>query len=308
MNLSYKQTTKRLGIPVLGNGDHIYPEVELRKYQIIENMLLAGTKGIRNAVFDDGLFSLSSETDSTFVATLMATGHEPSAKGIVAGTFFEAKPSLSWSGLKKGYFYFLYLRATNDIFMDASAVAEMSSLYTLEGDNVLLATADCRSDQPVLNPYPEGKLYSEDLGAHLCDVENPHGRVLIQDDLYIRNKLALHSPEGEQAQVEVLVDGKPVLVPAGALAAAALELAGRKVVTIDFLSAGSIGRIVSVPDVGKILFVQVCRRFSGSFSDSLGESAIGYFGEDQMLHLANEFSYYNSGDGDIPVRALVYCG
>lgn len=308
MNLTYKQSTHRLGIPVHDYGDRILPEVELRRFQIIENMLLAGTHGIRNAVFDDGLFSINQETDTTYVVTLSATGHEPSAKGLVSGTYFEASPSLSWKGLTKGFVHYLYLRGTSDIFVDASAVTEISSIYSLEGDNVLIAVADCHCDQPKVDPYPDGKLYVEDLGLHMNDVENPHGKIVIQDELFIRKKLALHSPEGESAEVEVLVDGKPVLVPAGALAGAAMELAGRKVVTVDFLSAGNLGRVVSVSDVGKILFVQVSRRFSGSMTGTLGETAVGYHGEDQQLHLPGEFSFYNSGDMDIPLRALVYCG
>ena len=304
----YKKATKRLGIPVHDYGDRLIPEVEMKRFQIIENFLLAGTHGVRNAVFDDGMFTIVRETDTTYSVSLRATGHAPSAEGMVGGAYFYASPILTWIELKKGYVHYLYLRGLSSVFENADAVVAISAIHPVEGDGVLMAIADCRNEPPTIDTNPDGKIYSEDLGAHISDVENPHGRTVIQDELYVRGKLALHSPEGDSAVVEVLVDGKPVEVPASALAGAALELAGRKVVTVDFTSAGPIGRVVEVSDVGKILFVQVSRRYVGKLEGALGESAVGYNGEDQQIHLANEFSFVNSGDKDIPLRALVYCG
>jgi hypothetical protein len=305
--MKYKQCTKRLKIPVHGLGDHLWPETEMQRFQIIENMLLAGTKGVRNCVFDDGMFRLNPETETTYVATLQATGHSPSAIGMIAGAYFEAPPIITWSGLKKGYFYFLYLRGTSNTFENFNEVNPIFSSFTLEGDNLLMATADCRSEQPKLEPYPDGKLYSGDLAQHVNDVENPHGRELLQDVLYVREKLALYSPEGYPATVEVLIDGKPVEFPSSALPDAVAEIAGRKVVTVDFTSNGSTGRVIEMKDAGTILFVQASQRFDGKALKSLGDVAIGYFGEDQQIHLPNEFSFYNSGDSDVLIRALVYC-
>jgi hypothetical protein len=306
--MNYKQCTRRLKIPVHGNGDPLSPPVEMQRFQIIENMLLAGTKGVSNCVFDDGLFSLNSETESTYVATVSATGHSPSAVGMVGGAYFEAPPTVSWPGLKKGYSYFLYIRGTNRTFEDFNDIKAVSSAYALEGDNLLIAVADCRSDQPKLEPYPDGKLYSEDLALHVNDVENPHGRELMQDVLFVRQKLALYSPEGAPATVEVMVDGKAVSVPSAAIPGAVAELAGRRVETVDFESAGTTGRIIEVKAATRILFVQVSRRFDGKMDGTVGESAVGYFGADAALHTANEFSFYNTGCSGVPMRALVYCG
>lgn len=305
--MNYKQCTRRLKIPVHGNGDPLSPPVEMQRFQVIENMLLAGTKGIRNCVFDDGLFELNPDTDSTYVATLRATGHSPSAIGMVGGSYFEASPIISWTGLKKGYFYYLYLRATGKTFEDFNSVNAVSSQYTIEGDNLLMGTADCRSDQPKLEPYPDGKLYSGDLAQHVNDVENPHGRELLQDVLYVGQKLVLHSPEGNSAEIEVLVDGNPVTVPASAIPGAVAELAGRKVVTIDFETAGTAGRIIEVKDVGKIVYVHASRCLAKGLQGALGEAVVGYFGSDPALHLPNEFSFYNTGDSGLSMRALIYC-
>jgi hypothetical protein len=282
--------------------------MELQRFQIIENMLLAGTKGVRNCVFDDGLLELNPETDSTYVATARATGHSPSVIGMVGGAYFEAPAIVTWPGLKKGYFYYLYIRGTNKTFEDFNEVKAVSSTYTVEGDNLLIATADCRSEQPKLEPYPDGKLYSEDLALHINDVENPHGRELLQDTLYVRQKLALYSPEGNPAIVEVLVDGKPVSVSPAAIPGAIAELAGRQVIVVDFETAGPAGRIIEVKSTAKIVFMQVSRSGNGKLVGSVGESAVGYFGVDPVLHLETEFSFYNTGDAGIPMRALIYCG
>jgi len=48
--MKYRQQTKILRLPVVGDGDRFDPKLELRKYQIIENMLLAGMKGVRNSL------------------------------------------------------------------------------------------------------------------------------------------------------------------------------------------------------------------------------------------------------------------
>jgi hypothetical protein len=306
--MNYKQCTRRLKIPVHGMGDPLSPPVEMQRFQIIENMLLAGTKGVRNCVFDDGLFELNPETDSTYVATVRATGHSPSAIGMVGGAYFEAPPTVSWPGLKKGYSYYLYLRGNSATLENFNEVKAVSSTYALDGDNLLLAMADCRSEQPKLEPYPDGKLYSDDLARHVNDVENPHGRELLQDVLYVRQKLALYSPEGDSADIEVLVEGNPVTVPASAIPGAVAELAGRKIITVDFTTAGAGGRIIGVKEAATVIFVQVSRCFAGGILGTLGETAIGYFDSDSKLHAANEFSFYNTGDSGLPMRALVYCG
>jgi len=305
--MNYKQCTRRLKIPVHGMGDPLSPPVEMQRFQIIENMLLAGTKGVRNCVFDDGLYELNPETDSTYVATVRATGHSPSAIGMVGGAYFEAPPTVSWPGLKKGYSYYLYLRGNSSTLENFNEVKAISSAYALDGDNLLLAIVDCRSEQPRLEPYPDGKLYSDDLARHINDVENPHGRELLQDVLYVRKKIALYSPEGDSAVVEVLVDGNPTAVPASAIPGAVAELAGRKIVTVDFVTAGIAGRIIEVKKATKVVFVQVSRCSTSGVRGVLGETSVGYFDTDPALHATNEFSFYNTGDCDLSMRALVYC-
>ena len=47
----YKQATKYLGIPVPGWQDGIWPDLEMMKWQMVENMLMASMRGSVNSIF-----------------------------------------------------------------------------------------------------------------------------------------------------------------------------------------------------------------------------------------------------------------
>lgn len=297
--MSYKQKTSHLGIPVVGYGDRIVPEVELRKYQIIENMLIAGTRGVHNCVFDDGDFNIFAEADGTYTVTLSATGKRPSAEGLVGGAYFLAPTSLKWAGLARGYTYYLYLAGNPETFADPSQVRELSSKFSLEGANVLTATFDLTGENPKLNPEPDNKVYTEDMVAHANDSEDPHGSVLTQGTLVVKDRLVL--PE----TIETL-DGKTLT--ADGIIASANELTGKKVTVLKFDSAGRQGLTLTVPGVDSITFVYVQRSFAPHLLEEVtGDVVVGYFGQDPAVKQANEFSVYNWGDAGLPMQALVIC-
>lgn len=302
----YRQRTKLLGLPVIGLNDRIQPDLELQKYQIIENLLVAGTQGVKNCVFDDGTFRLDRETDETFYVSLSATGHSPSAHGIVGGAYFFAQSRIKWEGLAKGYIYWLYLRGNPKTFEIPSEVRTIASQYPLEGDVVLLAKVDLSSDPPSLDANPDGKIYSEDLARHISDCENPHGRTLHQDEVVVRNRLVLHD-DGSEAEVEMLKDGQPVSIPASAFAGAAAELAGRRVEFMDIESPGGTGRLVEVAGVGIVRFVSASNS-RGASPVQVGDITIGYHGIDPNVNLPNEFMIYNDGAAGASLRLMIFCG
>ena len=296
--MNYKQKTKFFGIPVPGYGDHIWPELEIRKYQILENMLIAGTNGVQNCVFDDGDFSLAPDDAGKYTVSLRANGQQPSAKGLVGGAYFQAVPLIEWTGLEKGSQYLLWLTGTAETFADCTLVRPVSSKYGLEGAYVLLATVDLSGETPVLNPEPDGKVYSEDLAKHIMDFQNPHGVHLVQDTLTVKEKLVL--PES------IEIGGSAV--SADDFMASAAELTGKRVKIIDFTSPGPSGLVLLVPDAVAVQFVMVERVFNSEMKDKvLGEVMTGYFGIDPMVETANGFSVYNSGDSGLPMRALAIC-
>ena len=126
--MSYKQKTAYLGIPVVGFDDHIEPETELRKYQIIENMLIAGTQGVKCCVFDDGDYRIERQADGQYEVTLSATGGSPSASGMVGGAYFFTTDQLKWSDLKAGEMHYLSLTGSYKTFANPSRVRTVSSI------------------------------------------------------------------------------------------------------------------------------------------------------------------------------------
>lgn len=286
----YKQRTKVLGIPVVGNGDHIWPETELMKYQIIENMILAGTKGIKNCLFEEGDLSIEKRPDGKFAVVLRATGQSPSAIGIVSGAYFEAPSRLDWEGLEPGKCYFLYLAGGPRTKIDPSLVRTTASEHErkeLEKTSILIGKADLRGDNAVLDRYPDGKLYARDLARHVSDSENPHGERQYQDELVVRKRLVLSAQDG--AGLEIVAEGGSRCVPASSVIPSVME----------FITAGPAGVVLTA--VAPVMFVSTSRVHIGNDEAKLGEVSIGYGDANNQ-----SFSVHNTGDAGIQMRALIF--
>ena len=295
--MSYKQKTPHLGIPVVGNRDRIMPDVEMRKYTIIENMLIAGTQGLGEVVFDDGSYSLEKNGDK-YAVTVRAGGTYPSMHGIVGGFYFKAAAKVAWENLAPGHAHFLYVKGTPQTPHDHSSVRLASSTVRLGKGSLLMASVDLREETPEIDTNLDGKVYSADVARHAADTSNPHGVCFEQDELVIAKELrilagALVEMEGSVFQGIDFVN-------------AAAALSGRKVQTVSFKSAGPAGAIVKAQ--GKVLMAQVQRCVEGSFDGEVGEVGVGYFGQDGSVDSESEFKVYNSGVENVPMRALVICG
>jgi hypothetical protein len=287
---NYKQRTKVLGIPVVGDGDRISPEVELRKYQIIENMLLAGTQGLKNCLFTEGDLVLEKQADGKFCAVLRATSASVAATGIVSGSYFRAPSMLKWENLEGGKFYYLYLVGSPKTLAEHDMVRPVVSEFEQKDKQaVLVGIVNLKNGVSVLERYPRGKVYARDLGKHISDNENPHGESLAQDELIVK-RIVLE----DAAEVQIRHGMERFTLPA-------LFLLPR---VLDFVTAGKEGIVVNTG--AKVSFAQVCR-LSGGIG-KLGEVSIGYFGNDQKISDNKSFVVYNDGDSGIPMRALIFFG
>lgn len=283
----YKQRTRVLGIPVPGYQDKIWPEVELKKYQLIENMLLAAMKGIENCLFEEGDMRLNKQEDGKFSVVLHPVGITRSAVGILGGVYFTAPPSVEWNDLEAGKIYYLYLTKTPKTLTDPTSVRTFTAEYSKDvKGTILMGIADLKSDPPTLERYPDDKLYTSDLAEHLLDVHNPHGDAITQNELTIANKLILES------EAEVVIGD--VTVPAATLMPK----------VVDFVSGGKGGTLISAS--ANVIFVQTCR-LSGS-EGNLGEVSVGYYEKDEKVSNGRSFVVYNTGDSGISMRAIVFYG
>jgi hypothetical protein len=162
----YAQRTPRLGIPVPGYDQPIWPELELKKWTIVENLLLAGIRGLNNCVFYEGHVSLNKEEDGTFSVTVERASHGHSLTGIVAGKYFEASRVLKWPDLAAGRQYYLYVTATEKTFSDPTAIRPVTLLHSVSSrSRLLVAHVDLRKDDPEVNSHPDGKHYSDSMVA-----------------------------------------------------------------------------------------------------------------------------------------------
>jgi len=220
MKNQYKQKTPVLGIPVVGDKDGIWPAVEIKKWTIVENLLLASMKGIKNCIFQEGDLSLQGDR-----VVLQAIGQSPSGEGVVGGAYFKAAPRVEWILPEGPSLCFLYLRGSAKTYEHPSALRPVASINRLNGSAVLFATVDL--EHMKLNTRPEGKVYSGDIAKHVGDSKNPHGETLIQDEIEVQR---------------LTVAGKQMRAPE----------------VIDFKTAGEKGVVLTAES--PVSFVQVSRR------------------------------------------------
>jgi len=296
--MSYKHKTPHLGIPVVGHRDRIMPDVEMRKYTIIENMLIAGTQGLTEVVFDDGSYSLE-EDGGEYAVSVKAGGTYPSMHGIVGGFYFKAASKVCWSGLRPDHAYYLYVKATPSTPHDHSSVRLAASTVLLGKGSLLMAYVDLREEVPEVDTRPDGKVYSADVARHASDSVNPHGVRMEQDELVVTRDLAI----GAGAAVSVGDESFQ-----GAEFAAALNvLMGRRVEVVDFESGGEKGVLLKAGST--VRFAQAQERGApGRDGPAAGGIGVGYYGDDETVDSESEFKVYNHGAEGLPMRALVICG
>jgi hypothetical protein len=290
----YKQQTRHLGIPVVGDNDHIWPELELKKYQIIENLLLACMKGTQSCIFDEGDLALEKNQDGTFRAILRPSGIHPVLEGIVGGAYFFTRDVMIWDGLVPGKSYHLYITRTIHTFSDEKSVRTATQEYEKPSKlSVLVGVVNLKSEKPSLDRDPKGKTHVVDLERHSSETENPHSEKLVQDELLIRKKLYLG--DGQDVDIVIRSGNEQITVPVACLVPS----------VVGFVAAGKDGRVVT--SLARVAFVQVSR-VSGAEGKRLGEVSVGYFKQDPKVPNEHSFVVYNEGDADIPMKALVYHG
>jgi hypothetical protein len=293
----YKQRTKQFGIPVPGWKDGIWPELELLKWQMVENMLMAAMRGNVNAVFREGNIQIKKDSDGTYSVLLTSTGNEPSVQGTVGGAYFDPSRSIIWSGLEAGSSYYLYVKGSENTFQDETAVVPVSSTTRITMKYVtLIAKADLTGDKYEIDRNPPGKLNARDLAQHVLDFDNPHGDKLTQDEILVRNHLAIG--DENDADIDIDVNGKEYHFSASRL----VSVLSTRSEVVDFASGGLAGTVISI--TGKVLFANTVRTGNGG---TVGEVSIGFYGIDQTVESPNQIVVRNEGDIGISMRAIIIC-
>jgi hypothetical protein len=200
--------------------------------------------------------------------------------------------------LEKGNAYFLYVKGSDKTFHDAQDVAPVSSITRLITPHVtLVAKADLKGETLTVDRNPPGKVNARDLGQHVLDYDNPHGDKVVQDEILIRNHLAIG--DGNDADLEFDVNGEVTHIPLSQL----VDSMRTKTLFVDFESGGERGVTLTVN--GRIVFANITR--TNHNQGAAGEISIGLYGEDLNVKMPNQIIVYNIGDVGLSMRAMIVC-
>ena len=251
---SYSQKTNHYGIPVLGYGDRILPEVELKKWQFIENLFLACMRGESTAIFAEGNLSLEQRRDKKIYAVMREAGNGVICRGMSGGAYFNAIKPIEWGPLSIGSTYYLEVNANVHTFEDPSVFSVSYSTMSSPSEKVaLVASVDMRGDVFKIDRYPPGKNCPALLMRHIEDNENPHGELVYQTNLNVKNFLEADTAKINELHVNSLVvDNKE------------LRFDEKRVREIVIDGTVGPGENVFTPDIGEneIVFVQSMPQFS----------------------------------------------
>ena len=158
----------------------------------------------------------------------------------------------------------------------------------------MIAKADLTGDKYEIDRNPPGKLNARDLAQHVLDFDNPHGEKLTQNELLVRNHLAIG--DENDADLEIDVNGKEYHFPISRL----VSVLSTKTEVVDFVSGGLDGTMITA--TGKVLFANTVRTGNGG---TVGEVSTGFYGIDPIVESPNQIIVRNEGNIGISMRAMI---
>ena len=191
--MAYKKKTAIYGIPYISSGEKLSSSDEERKFRMIDNLLFAANCGVSKALFDDGDYKITDNKNGTYTLDIVPVLNY-TLLGLLNNRLFYSKNAVQFPNLRVGRFYWFYAVYDEDLNLEPSKFRKMSSdLERAESPyELLLATLDLRGRVPVLNDEPTGKVYSQDVLAHMSDKTCPHGKDLFQDRLHVTEALSVN--------------------------------------------------------------------------------------------------------------------
>lgn len=250
---AYKYVTEHFGIPVTGE-EEMTVHAEHTRWTIVENQLLAATKGVYCAVFEDGDYQVIDNVDGTYTVMLVGTGHDYAFMGMVNGGLAFTEDPIIWEGLKNTHKYYLYATYEDGMYLDPMLFGRTSRTIPIENGvrtATLLAVFDGTTGK--IDNNPDGKIYGEDLSSHMGDDHNPHGTKMYQDEIIIGSLIHRKVNNDGSSTLTPMINGKDGL----------LDTLRQKTITVHALSGGPSGVNVDIPFPGTVVsasaqeFVQV---------------------------------------------------
>ena len=295
--MQYKNKTSFFNIPVASKGEKISSKEERRKANIIENQLLAATRGVKCCVFEDGEYNAIQQGDGTYNIILSSVGFNKALEGMVNGGYVKSNSTVKWTGLKQGGMYYLYIKYTDKLYEDPEAFIATSFPKKKDlsvSSFLLLAVADLTKDKPYVNPNPDGKVYTQDIEGHVSDYTNPHGNNLYQEKITLMKELRFEKGFGKNKQTISILNENNIddfLI---------------RTTVMDVQSGGKNGVSIVIDNAEEILSAHVVQLKDNVESKYIGDVLIGLSGTDGSVMSKNQVIIYNENDNcGIPIRVTV---
>jgi len=221
--MGYSKKTGLYRIPVMGYGDTLLEEEEMRQMTIIDNLLYAATYGCSKCIIEEGIYSIKKENGE--LKLVIKPLEQFSLLGILNYRLFLSKKELTYN-LYPQAFYYIYAEYTESLENNANSftIKGYGSPQLSNDFRLLLCTID--TEKEVIDLDVE-KIYAKNVLAHTADSTNPHGKTLNQDNLLINKSIS--------------VDGNRVY---GAIYA-------------DVFSQGQDGIVFNTPEEYEVVFVSI---------------------------------------------------
>lgn len=183
--MSYGNKTRFYNIPFPKDGDIINEEQEALKMSIIDNLLYAATFGANKCLIEEGSYHYNNETKCLVIKPL----DEFSLLGIINYRLFMSDKEISIPIVYNDAINYVYIKY-NDILErnveGFSVEVEPMVLYD-SNSTFLLCQVDTRNNQVKIITDVNGKTLAKNVLAHTKDTTNPHGSILHQDTLNVKN-------------------------------------------------------------------------------------------------------------------------
>lgn len=283
----YRHRTKVLGIPVVGYNHPILPSVEMKKWQFVENLLLAAMQGVDSCLFHEGNIAIEKNENGSYDAVMSSSSKGKSLTGVAGGRYFEYRGRVEWNNLSDGAKHLLYIVSNQRTHDDPRRVRAVATKYRIPTSSVLVATVDLSGETPKVDMQPEGKASRKMIESHVGLSENPHGKMILQDELAVKRIAVIESIE---------VDDKGPLNKQGLREASDL---GWKIYRVK--TNGEEGVVVEAD--GFVKMAQVSFEENPNNKNSLW---VGYHGIDPKADAPNKFIVYSASSG-VQVRVAAFC-
>lgn len=208
--MGYSKRTQHYNIPVMGRGDVMTEQWEMKQMQQIDDMLYVANYGCRNGILYEGTYSIqndettSDNPDDYYLVVSRADDDEnrPALEGIIDGYYFSIESgTLTDNPLYKRSNYGVFVKY--DVTVDANTGISTIGFWlhpkqidNLNGvsleeyvfDNVNPTEMEvCRVDTAgnILYTDIPGKVYLRNTLNHINDSINPHGTKLVQDTINV---------------------------------------------------------------------------------------------------------------------------